>query len=71
MKFEDSNGSLIALVVKESSAWVQDKLARFKDTLAFLMEDRFFQEDSRRDGYTFDSLRFDLYNRFAEKVISV
>ena len=68
LKLETNEGSLIAIIVNEGSDWISKKLDSFQNILKTFMPDRFKDTDSSRPGYTFDSLRFDLYNRFAEKV---
>ena len=65
---ETTNGSFIALIVNEGSDWIRHKMDGFMNILKLLMPDRFYQADSSVNGYTFDSIRFDLYNRYAEKV---
>jgi hypothetical protein len=64
-------GSLIALIVNEGSDWISEKLKHFQDLLKVFMPDRFKDVDSSVEGHIFDSLRFDLYNRYAEKVFAL
>jgi len=60
--------TLIALIVKEGTGWMREKLDKLQNIIKMFMPDRFKEVDSAVEGYTFDSIRFDLYNRFAEKV---
>ena len=68
LKIINHEESLIALIVEEGSHWISEKLDRMQNIIQMLMPDRFQEVDSSVKGYTFDSIRFDLYNRFAEKI---
>ena len=68
LKIINHEESLIALIVEEGSHWISEKLDRMQNIIQMLMSDRFQEVDSLVKGFTFDSIRFDLYNRFAEKV---
>ena len=68
MKIINNEESLVALIVKESTQWISEKLDRMQNIIQMFMPDRFEEVDSSVKGYTFDSIRFDLYNRYAEKV---
>jgi hypothetical protein len=68
LKIESQEQTLIALIVKEGTGWMREKLDKLQNIIKMFMPDRFKEVDSEVEGYTFDSIRFDLYNRFAEKV---
>jgi hypothetical protein len=68
LKIENKEQALIALIVKEGTGWMREKLDKLQNIIQMFMPDRFKSVDSTVEGYTFDSIRFDLYNRFAEKV---
>jgi hypothetical protein len=68
LKIVNTEDTLIALISKEGSDWMKQKLNKLQNILKMFMPDRFQEADSSVRGYTFDSIRFDLYNRFAEKV---
>lgn len=67
MKIINKEDTLIALISMEGSDWMKPKLKKLQNILKMFMPDRFNKADSSVKGYTFDSIRFDLYNRFAEK----
>ena len=59
---------LVALVVKEHQDWLSQQLDKVINLTMMFMLDRFKKVDPSAPGYKFDSSRFDVYNRFPEKV---
>lgn len=69
-EFKDAKGEFLALVIGEAREFVAGHLKRMTDVLETLDPDSFEAMDSYIQGYSFDSIHCDTYNRFAEKVFS-
>lgn len=68
LKFKDATGCFLALLSKETSAIIKDRLQIVLSILNHLDDESFEPCISKEHGYAFHSMHLDTYNRFAENV---
>lgn len=68
MKIDDATSKLIALTYSEASEIIKDRMQNLQAVMKHLDPTWFKPCHSDKHGFTFDSIHFDTYNRYAEKV---
>jgi hypothetical protein len=64
----DTTKDVLALVCSKSADFLKDQLGHIQHVLEDLDPDNCKPCSSRAKGFMFDSIHFDIYNCFAEKV---
>ena len=68
MKIDDANGHLIALTYCKAFKIVKSCMQNLQAVMKHIDPDWFKPCHSDKYGFAFDSIHFDTYNRYTEKV---